>query len=218
MIIAKDRTHHTSEVTFTAIGNRFLISVVDVTARKKAEEKLYALSITDPLTGFYNRRHFDAMLTQECHRAHRYGQPLTLIIFDVDFFKGINDEYGHPAGDEVLRTLAETAGTTFREADSLFRIGGEEFAALLPATGGTWPGWRGNDIERRWKIQLPDTGAMRWPSPSASASPPEKRIRRIPPSSSKRRTAPSTGRNSRAATAPKRPIDGLVLIRSHRPS
>ena len=133
-IPAKDESLHFTETTFTAIDEGYLVSIVDVSQRKQAEETLYSLSVTDSMTGFYNRRHYQDCIENEFLRAIRYGHPLTLIIFDVDLFKMINDQYGHPAGDSVLCHLAELTRECFRSTDLQFRIGGEEFAVLLPET------------------------------------------------------------------------------------
>jgi diguanylate cyclase (GGDEF)-like protein/PAS domain S-box-containing protein len=133
-IPAKDESSHHTEVTFTAIEEGYLVSIVDVTKRKLAEEKLYSQSVTDAMTGLYNRRHYQECIENEFLRSKRYDHPLTLIIFDVDLFKLINDQYGHPAGDSVLCSLAELTRSCFRSTDLIFRIGGEEFAVLLPET------------------------------------------------------------------------------------
>ncbi|MBR1424702.1 GGDEF domain-containing protein [bacterium] len=92
------------------------------------------LSLTDALTRLPNRRCFDGALDKEFSRAKRYKNKLTLAMFDVDFFKRINDTYGHQCGDFVLREIANAALQTFRKSDTVFRIGGEEFAVLLTET------------------------------------------------------------------------------------
>lgn len=89
----------------------------------------------DGLTQVANRRHFDEQLALGCAQARRLRQPLALILFDLDHFKRINDVHGHPAGDEVLRTVAATVRAGVRTGDLLARYGGEEFALLLPQTG-----------------------------------------------------------------------------------
>ena len=95
-------------------------------------ERLLQLSITDALTGLYNHGHFQTRLREECRRAHRYSQPLSLLILDLDHFKRINDHHGHPVGDLVLRRVSERLQQLVRETDMVARYGGEEFALLLP--------------------------------------------------------------------------------------
>src|SRR5262249_308209 len=99
--------------------------------------KLEALATTDGLTGLKNHRAFQEYLEQEFERAARYGLPLSLAMLDVDHFKQYNDTYGHPAGDEVLKTLAELLQDKIRLTDFVARYGGEEFVIVLPNTGGT---------------------------------------------------------------------------------
>ncbi len=91
-------------------------------------------AVTDPLTGLYNRRLFDEVLEKELNRARRYVQPLGLVILDLHRFKEVNDKHGHPRGDEVLRAAAATLKKALRTSDSAFRIGGDEFALILPQT------------------------------------------------------------------------------------
>ena len=86
----------------------------------------------DGLTGLYNRRYLDSTLERELARCQREGQPLSLILIDLDHFKQINDSYGHPAGDEVLRQLSAMLSQQARSADVACRFGGEEFLLLLP--------------------------------------------------------------------------------------
>ncbi|MBN1354974.1 diguanylate cyclase [bacterium] len=110
--------------------------VIQEQLTKMAEQKdqLEQLSITDELTGIFNRRYFFRMLDTEWERAERYGRPLSLILFDIDHFKKINDTYGHAAGDEVLRRIAGKMNEILRDSDTLARFGGEEFTILLPET------------------------------------------------------------------------------------
>src|ERR1700684_11856 len=91
-------------------------------------------AVTDPLTGLYNRRLFGEGFEKELNRARRYGLPLALVILDLHRFKEVNDKHGHPRGDEVLRAAATTLKKALRTSDSAFRIGGDEFALLLPQT------------------------------------------------------------------------------------
>jgi diguanylate cyclase (GGDEF)-like protein len=97
-------------------------------------KKLQLNAVTDPLTGLYNRRLFGEAFEKELNRARRYGQPLGLVILDLHRFKEVNDKHGHPRGDEVLRAAATTLKKALRTSDSAFRIGGDEFALLLPQT------------------------------------------------------------------------------------
>ena len=95
-------------------------------------ERLFLSSLTDALTGLYNRRYLTRRLEEEIARAQRYAQPLSCLFIDVDHFKRINDTYGHAAGDEVLRDLAGRLRSHLRPSDVAVRFGGEEFALLLP--------------------------------------------------------------------------------------
>jgi len=97
-------------------------------------KKLQINAVTDPLTGLYNRRLFSESFDKELNRARRYGLPLGLVTLDLHRFKEVNDKYGHPRGDEVLRAAAATLQKALRTSDSAFRIGGDEFALLLPQT------------------------------------------------------------------------------------
>jgi diguanylate cyclase (GGDEF)-like protein len=97
-------------------------------------KKIERNAVTDPLTGLYNRRLFAESFEKELNRARRYGLPLGIVILDLHRFKEVNDKYGHPRGDEVLRAAATTLQKSLRTSDSAFRIGGDEFALLLPQT------------------------------------------------------------------------------------
>lgn len=107
---------------------------VDITERKAVEEQLRHMASTDVLTGVCNRRCFMDAAGRELARCLRYRAPLSVVMFDVDHFKRINDTYGHEAGDTVLAMLAAMARDALREVDVLGRLGGEEFAVLLPET------------------------------------------------------------------------------------
>lgn len=91
-------------------------------------------AVTDPLTGLYNRRLFAETFEKELNRARRYGHPVALVILDLHRFKEVNDKHGHPRGDQVLQAAARTLLRTLRTSDFAFRIGGDEFALILPQT------------------------------------------------------------------------------------
>lgn len=97
-------------------------------------KRLQLSAVTDPLTGLYNRRLFTESFEKELNRARRYGLPLSIVMLDLHRFKEVNDQYGHPRGDDVLRAVATTLQKALRTSDSAFRIGGDEFALLLPQT------------------------------------------------------------------------------------
>ena len=99
-----------------------------------AEARIVEMAITDELTGLHNRRYIGQRLREELARSQRNGRPCSCILFDIDFFKRVNDTHGHAAGDEVLRGVAAAAREALRQSDLLGRWGGEEFLAVLPDT------------------------------------------------------------------------------------
>jgi len=101
---------------------------------RDANTRLKELVSRDGLTGLYNHRYFQEILEKELARAQRYQTPLSLIMFDIDFFKNVNDSYGHPTGDLVLMNLARVVESAVRPSDIVARYGGEEFAVILPET------------------------------------------------------------------------------------
>lgn len=111
-----------------------LSMLTDITERKQMEEELYRLTITDPLTNTFNRRYLMQVLDMETRRAQRYGRPLSLIMFDLDHFKQINDAFGHQQGDEVLKDVATRVQRRLRRTDHFVRWGGEEFMILTTET------------------------------------------------------------------------------------
>lgn len=125
-------------IAFSSVG---VIGVFLLFARRlmhrlqAAQAKIASLAMTDELTGLANRRAFFERLDEEADRARRYGTGLSLIMFDIDNFKRINDTYGHPAGDTVLAEVARLLSANARTSDILARYGGEEFAMLIPAMG-----------------------------------------------------------------------------------
>ncbi len=104
---------------------------------KKANRQLEELAFRDGLTHLYNHRYFQEILGKEMIRAKRYRKHLCLILFDIDFFKNVNDSYGHPAGDQVLINLAQAISKAVRPSDIIARYGGEEFAVILLETNQT---------------------------------------------------------------------------------
>lgn len=135
----KDGSEVPVELSLSAFRNRqgwYAVGVArDITQRKEAEEKLILLATTDPLTGLFNRRSFMEAMEQELGRFRRYGKAPALMMLDLDHFKRINDTHGHAGGDEVLQSFAGTLKEQLRETDLPGRLGGEEFAVLLPETG-----------------------------------------------------------------------------------
>ena len=124
---------------FTALELRLLSTIADFAAiaieRQFSILALKKISRTDYLTGVMNRRSFDRVLTLEAERCKRHSMVLSLLIIDIDNFKRINDQYGHPAGDRTLRNCAEILISSVRRIDTVARYGGDEFAVLMPNTG-----------------------------------------------------------------------------------
>lgn len=108
--------------------------IEDITGLVAVQTALADMAVRDALTQVYNRRHFMELARREVARAHRTGHSLSLVMLDLDHFKTINDTYGHPAGDEVLRRAVNCLRTSLRQSDILARYGGEEFVILLPET------------------------------------------------------------------------------------
>jgi diguanylate cyclase (GGDEF)-like protein len=100
--------------------------------RKQVAEEFYKLAFLDPLTGLFNRRYIEQSLTTEIARSQRYNYALTVMMFDLNAFKQVNDGYGHSAGDRVLQVFAERLRRATRGADVACRYGGDEFLAVLP--------------------------------------------------------------------------------------
>lgn len=126
----------------------------DITERKQAQQELERLSQVDALTGLANRRHFMVLAEQELARAIRYGGALSMFMMDIDHFKVVNDTYGHQTGDLVLQQLGNVCREALREIDSVGRIGGEEFAVILPQTDAA----QALEVAERLRQAVADTG------------------------------------------------------------
>jgi GGDEF domain-containing protein len=136
----------------------------DITSRKQQEETLRQLATTDALTGIANRRSFMEKLADEFARFQRFSNPVAVLMLDIDHFKRVNDTWGHAVGDKVLHDFAAICQQVVRKVDVVGRLGGEEFAVLLPAAA--WPGrwrWRNGCARRcaamssRWGSQFAGT-------------------------------------------------------------
>jgi diguanylate cyclase (GGDEF)-like protein len=114
-------------------GGRMLL-YSDITDLVKHAERLEHMAMTDSLTGLFNRRHFFSVAEQEWERFRRFQQPFSIVMIDIDKFKAINDNFGHAVGDKVILSVADSCRASKREYDIAARIGGEEFALLLPET------------------------------------------------------------------------------------
>lgn len=111
-----------------------VITTRDISGAKRTEDRLRALANQDPLTGCLNRRGFEQAATEELWRGQRYGRPVSLLVIDIDHFKLINDQHGHDVGDQVLDHFANLIRAHCRRSEKFARLGGEEFALLMPET------------------------------------------------------------------------------------
>jgi len=125
---------HSKGMNLESGGMIHVTAVRDVSERKNMIDELKRLAQTDVLTNINNRRHLLQLGSIELQRAQRYGHPLTVLMLDIDHFKSINDRYGHNAGDESLKSFACACLMALRYTDILGRLGGEEFAVILPET------------------------------------------------------------------------------------
>lgn len=116
------------------VGKFTYSSARDVTPHHLLEEQLRQAANKDELTGLFNRHYFESILNGQMNHSDRYDEPLSMVLLDLDHFKQVNDTWGHPVGDELLKLTAQTVGKAIRESDILVRLGGEEFAILMPRT------------------------------------------------------------------------------------
>ncbi len=115
-------------------GKHYILSLNDITTLKSQSDLLQYQANHDSLTGLYNRQYFNDFLRTEINRAARYNHPFSITMFDIDYFKNINDTYGHDIGDEVLKNLSNLVKKYLRDTDILARWGGEEFMIVLAET------------------------------------------------------------------------------------
>jgi len=120
---------------FLKIGAAIFKFLTGANVEMSYHEEIYRMTIVDALTGVHNKRFFLEFLDREMARCTRHGRPVALVMFDIDHFKQVNDQYGHLTGDYVLKEMARRLSTRIRRDELLARYGGEEFAAVLPETG-----------------------------------------------------------------------------------
>lgn len=118
--------NHDDAALFMGVGAQIAVAI--------SNAQLYALAVTDGLTGLYVRRYFDLRMDEEFDQAQRYGRPFSLLLFDIDHFKKFNDTHGHQTGDAVLRQFAQVIRENTRKSDICCRYGGEEMTVVLPET------------------------------------------------------------------------------------
>lgn len=133
--VALERTTYELHISYVPEVDLIRIQAMDITDRKETERKIHQLATTDSLTGITNRREFSRLMELEIERAQRYGTQLSLLMYDLDSFKRVNDEFGHDVGDRVLQTVTRIVSASIRSADISARWGGEEFMVLMPQTG-----------------------------------------------------------------------------------
>ena len=133
-LLTKNKEQRVIQISAHIEGNIISGTCLDITKRIEMEKNLEKLATTDKLTGIYNRHKFDEIFKAEIGRALRYKTPLALIMFDIDHFKDVNDNYGHNVGDKVLQAITDIVKSNIRDTDIFARWGGEEFVILSPQT------------------------------------------------------------------------------------
>ena len=128
------KSTHEMKTTNQELEQRLIVSKQAIGNLQQSLEAIRAESMTDPLTALGNRKYFDRALMETVRYAREKGEPLSLMLFDIDYFKSFNDNYGHLTGDQVLRLVAMTLKQNIKGQDITARYGGEEFAVLLPST------------------------------------------------------------------------------------
>ena len=128
------KSTHEMRETNKALEERLTLSKNEISNLQQSLEAIRAESLTDPLTGLGNRKYFDRMIEMAVQNAIAAGEPLSLLMFDIDHFKSFNDSYGHLTGDQVLRLVGMSLKQTIKGQDITARYGGEEFAVVLPNT------------------------------------------------------------------------------------
>jgi diguanylate cyclase (GGDEF)-like protein len=120
------------QLQITRIRRQLTDQVFAVDKVEELAQEVYKMALLDPLTGLFNRRYIEQRLEDEIARSQRHGRPLSVILFDLDEFKQVNDTYGHGAGDSLLKAFAERLSKATRGSDASSRYGGDEFLVVLP--------------------------------------------------------------------------------------
>ena len=128
------KTTYEMRDTTRALEQRLTLSKTEISNLQQSLEAIRAESLTDPLTGLGNRKYFDRSIDTAIETALATGEPLSLLMFDIDYFKSFNDSYGHLTGDQVLRLVGMSLKQSIKGQDITARYGGEEFAVVLPST------------------------------------------------------------------------------------
>jgi diguanylate cyclase (GGDEF)-like protein len=152
--------HRLSDGDKILLGRRTIVKLVlQDTIDSQYQNQIYESAVRDPLTGAFNRKHFDEHVTSELSFARRYKMPLTLLMMDLDFFKNVNDHHGHQMGDQVLMSVTKILSDSLRKDDFLARYGGEEFVVIargIPAKSALVLGERVRQAIENMKIVTPE--------------------------------------------------------------